>query len=237
MAPASRLGGPEQTWPRSQFPPTQVPAASAQFGSASLFLHYKSPVAIATEQLEPRRGAWRSRQPSRKIGVPKAGIGREGNSVPTPLPNREPRTAKGGEAERGDGNSRRRPCRRRGTPWGWRSCTRCWAGSPSSRGPSASTRRSSSTTSARGRHDSCSATHFLGTVSCKRGLTFRARTLIWGLRVGGWGLGVVGGGALLVHLCLITEPCELDSFGCLILWFVSCLCKLQTVGDNLYGLY
>jgi hypothetical protein len=29
----------------------------------------------------------------------------------------------------------------------------------------------------------------------------------------------------------------LDSFSCLILWFVSLLCKLGTVGDNLYGLY
>ena len=43
-----------------------------------------------------------------------------------------------------------------------------------------------------------------------------------------------------IHLYLITHACEarmLDSFSCLILWFVSLLCKLGTVGDNLYGLY
>jgi hypothetical protein len=153
--------------------PTIPAAPERQFGSASLFLHYKNPV--ATEQkMDPSVAEPAAKQKNTSIA-------RARRFRPHSPPNRELELRDG---ERGDGNRRRRPCRRRGTRWVWRSCTRCWAGSPSPRGPSASTRRSSSTTSARGRHDSCSATHFLRTISSERGFTFRARALIWGLEGG-----------------------------------------------------
>jgi hypothetical protein len=62
------------------------------------------------------------------------------------------------------GFGRRRRCLRRGTRWVWRCCTRSSAGSPSRPGPSASTRRSSSTTSARGL-SVCFLPHFHLTLS------------------------------------------------------------------------